>query len=70
MISCIEQDKSALMQIDWSTGEQKVLFESQRADVVGGIFDARTFEPHAVQNRSGATGVDGIERPRLPRNLP
>jgi len=49
MISCIEQDKSALMQIDWSTGKQKVLFESQRADVVGGIFDARTFEPHAVQ---------------------
>jgi len=48
MISCIERDKSALMQIDWSTGEQKVLFESQRADVVGGIFDARTFEPHAV----------------------
>src|SRR5450631_3057918 len=48
MISSMEQDKSALIRIDWSTGEQKVLFESQRADVVSGIFDARTFEPHAV----------------------
>lgn len=48
MCSSIEQDKSALVQIDWSTGEQKVMFESQRADVTGAIFDARRFEPEAV----------------------
>ena len=48
MLSCIEQDKSALLRIDWSTGEQKVVFESRRADVTDAIFNARTFEPEAV----------------------
>jgi dipeptidyl aminopeptidase/acylaminoacyl peptidase len=48
MQSCIEQDKSALLRIDWATGEQKVLFESQIADVTDAIFNARTFEPEAV----------------------
>jgi len=48
MLSCIEHDKSALLQIDWSTGKESVLFKSQRADVAGTIFNARTFEPEAV----------------------
>lgn len=48
MLSCIEQDKSALVRIDWSSGEQKVLFKSERADVTGAIFDPRTIEPEAV----------------------
>jgi hypothetical protein len=48
MASCIEQDKAALVQIDWATGEQRILFEGPRADVTGGIFNARTFEPEAV----------------------
>jgi len=48
MNSSIEHDKSALVQINWSTGEQRVLFKSERADVTGGIFNARTFEPEAV----------------------
>src|SRR5260370_612475 len=48
MLSCIEHDKSALVQIDWSTGKESVLFKSQRADVAGTIFNARTFEPEAV----------------------
>ena len=48
MQSSIEQDKSALLRIDLATGEQKVLFESQIADVTDAIFNARTFEPEAV----------------------
>jgi dipeptidyl aminopeptidase/acylaminoacyl peptidase len=48
MCSCIEHDKSALIRIEWSTGEESVLFKSERADVTGGIFNARTFEPDAV----------------------
>jgi dipeptidyl aminopeptidase/acylaminoacyl peptidase len=48
MNSSIERDKSALVQIDWSTGEERVLFESECADVTGAIFNARTFEPEAV----------------------
>jgi dipeptidyl aminopeptidase/acylaminoacyl peptidase len=48
MLSCIEQDKSALVRIDWSSGEQKVLFESERADVTDAIFNPRTIEPEAV----------------------
>lgn len=48
MNSSMQQDKSALVRIDWSTGEESVLFKSERADVTGGIFDARTFEPEAI----------------------
>ena len=48
MNSSIAQDKSALVQIDWSTGEERVLFKSERADVTDIIFNARTFEPEAV----------------------
>lgn len=48
MLSCIEGDKTALVQTDWSTGEEYVLFHSQRADVTNLIFNARTSEPEAV----------------------
>ena len=48
MLSCIEHDKSALVRIDWSTGEERVLFKSERADVTDAIFNARSFEPEAV----------------------
>ena len=48
MASSVEQDKSALLQIDWATGKQSLLFGSERADVVDAIFNARTFEPEAV----------------------
>jgi dipeptidyl aminopeptidase/acylaminoacyl peptidase len=48
MCSCIEHDKSALVRIDWSTGEERVLFRSDRADVVDTILNARTFEHEAV----------------------
>ncbi|MGY8661252.1 S9 family peptidase [Bradyrhizobium sp. UFLA05-109] len=48
MSSSLEHDKSALMRIDWATGKESVLFGSDRADVTGAIFNARTFEPEAV----------------------
>ena len=48
MLSCMEHDKSALMQIDWSTGEETVLFKSERADVTDAIFDAQSLAPEAV----------------------
>lgn len=48
MSSSLEHDKSALLRINWSTGEERVLFKSDRADVTGAIFNARTFEPEAV----------------------
>ena len=48
MRSSIAQDKSALMRIDWSTGDESVLFGSERGDISDAMFDARTFEPVAV----------------------
>jgi dipeptidyl aminopeptidase/acylaminoacyl peptidase len=48
MWSSVEHDKSALLQVDWSNGEKRVLFQCERADVSGAIFNARTFEPEAV----------------------
>ena len=48
MQSCVDQDKSALLRIDWATGAQEILFESERADVTDAIFNAGTFEPEAV----------------------
>lgn len=48
MGSSIEQDKSALIRIDWSTGDESVLFKSDRGDVTGAMFNARTFEPVAA----------------------
>jgi len=48
MRSGIAQDKSALVRVDWSTGDETVLFESPCADVTDTIFDMRTFEPEAV----------------------
>ena len=34
MRSGIAQDKSALVRVDWSTGDETVLFESPCADVI------------------------------------
>jgi dipeptidyl aminopeptidase/acylaminoacyl peptidase len=48
MSSSLAHDKSVLVRIDWSTGEETVLFENERADVMGALFNARTFEPEAV----------------------
>jgi len=48
MGSAIDHDKSALLQIDWTTGQERVLFKSERADVTDAIFNACTFEPEAV----------------------
>jgi len=48
MLSCLESDKTALMQIEWATGEQRVLFASEKADIVDLILDGRTFEPLAA----------------------
>jgi dipeptidyl aminopeptidase/acylaminoacyl peptidase len=48
MLSCIEHDKAAVVQVDWSTGAEHVLFQSERADVTGLIFNGRTFEPEAA----------------------
>jgi dipeptidyl aminopeptidase/acylaminoacyl peptidase len=48
MLSSIEHDKSALLRIDWSAGEESLLFRSERADVTDAIFSARSFEPQAV----------------------
>jgi acylaminoacyl-peptidase len=48
MRSSIAQDKSALVRVDWSSGDETVLFESARADVTETILNARTFEPEAV----------------------
>jgi acylaminoacyl-peptidase len=48
MSSSLEYDKSALVRINWSTREEHILFKSEHADVTGGIFNARTFEPEAV----------------------
>jgi dipeptidyl aminopeptidase/acylaminoacyl peptidase len=36
------------VRVDWSTGDETVLFESPCADVTDTIFDMRTFEPEAV----------------------
>lgn len=48
MLSSIDHDKAALVRVDWSTGEQHVLFASDRADVTSLMFNRRTFEPQAV----------------------
>ena len=48
MLSCLEYDKTALVEIDWSSGEERMLFQGPRADVTGLIFDGKTFEPRAV----------------------
>ena len=48
MLSTLRHDKTVLLQIDWSTGEERVLFESERADITDAIFDVTTFEPDAV----------------------
>jgi acylaminoacyl-peptidase len=48
MTSSVTHDKSALLSINWSTGDERILFASDRADVTGAIFNTRTLEPEAV----------------------
>src|SRR5437773_418806 len=48
MISSIERDKAAVVQVDWATGEERTLFESDRADVTDLISNSQSFEPEAV----------------------
>jgi acylaminoacyl-peptidase len=36
------------LRIDWSSGEERILYRSDRADVTGAIFNTKTFEPEAV----------------------
>ncbi len=48
MLSSLQHDKTVLLQIDWSTGEECVLFESERADITDAIDNVTTFEPEAV----------------------
>ena len=48
MLSCLQSDKTALVQIEWATGEERVLFASEKADVFDLIFDGQTFEPEAA----------------------
>ncbi|MGJ4931347.1 prolyl oligopeptidase family serine peptidase [Bradyrhizobium sp. HKCCYLS2038] len=48
LFSCLERETAALVQMDWLTGEQRVLFESEAADVTAWIWDAQTLRPVAV----------------------
>ena len=48
MLSSLQHDKAALLRIDWSTGDERVLFRSDHADVIDIISNAATFEPEAV----------------------
>jgi dipeptidyl aminopeptidase/acylaminoacyl peptidase len=53
MVSCLESDKAALVQIEWASGEERRLFASEKADVVDLILDGRTFEPLAAATDPG-----------------
>jgi dipeptidyl aminopeptidase/acylaminoacyl peptidase len=53
LFSCIDQDKTALMRLDGRSGEETMLFRSERADVTGWIVDGLTFEPVAAAIDSG-----------------
>ena len=44
MASSIDRDKSAIVRIDWTTGEEKIVASHDRADIRGEIFDPATFE--------------------------
>jgi dipeptidyl aminopeptidase/acylaminoacyl peptidase len=46
--SSLDQDKAALMRLDCGSGEEKLLFASERADVTDWIANGQTFEPAAV----------------------
>jgi dipeptidyl aminopeptidase/acylaminoacyl peptidase len=48
MLSAQRHDKSVVLKIDWSTGEERVMFASERADPAGFILNGKTFEPEAV----------------------
>jgi acylaminoacyl-peptidase len=44
MASSIDRDKSAIVRIDWTTGEEKIVASHDRADIRGEMFDPATFE--------------------------
>ena len=48
MLSSQRHDRAALLRVDRSTGEERLLFASERADPSEFILDGRTFEPKAV----------------------
>ncbi|MBV8697072.1 MAG: S9 family peptidase [Bradyrhizobium sp.] len=48
LFSCLDQDKTALMRLDCRSGEETVLFGSDRADVTDWILNGQTFEPVAA----------------------
>ncbi len=76
MNSSIARDKSALIRIDWSSGDERVLFESARADVTGTIFNARTLAPEAAcidpgrQEWTALTGEVAAEIALIKARLP
>nr|WP_041756643.1 S9 family peptidase [Bradyrhizobium sp. ORS 278] len=47
LFSCLDRETTALVQMDWLTGEERVLFESTAADVTGWIWD-ESFRPVAA----------------------
>jgi dipeptidyl aminopeptidase/acylaminoacyl peptidase len=53
LFSCLDQDKTALVALDWQTGHERVLFQSARADVTGWIINGRSFEPVAAAIDAG-----------------
>jgi acylaminoacyl-peptidase len=48
LFSCLNRETTALVEMDWLTGDERVLFESDAADVTGWIWDARTLRPVAA----------------------
>ncbi|CCE07264.1 Dipeptidyl anminopeptidase [Bradyrhizobium sp. STM 3843] len=48
LFSCLHHDKTALVRMDWATGDEQVLFASDEADVTGWILDGQSFEPLAA----------------------
>jgi dipeptidyl aminopeptidase/acylaminoacyl peptidase len=48
LLSSLDHNTSALVRVDWSNGDEQVLFRSERADVTDVIFNAKTFEAEAV----------------------
>jgi acylaminoacyl-peptidase len=48
LFSCLDQDKTALKRLDCRSGEETLLFASERGDVTDWIASELTFEPVAV----------------------
>ena len=48
LLSSLDHNTSGLVRIDWSNGDERILFRSEGADVTDAIFNAKTFEAEAV----------------------